>query len=105
MNEAFLQAGAQILVILGDSPGLALRYAHILKSPFPILSDPDRSLYARYELSKVFIGLQRTASVIIDPNGILRYLKRSTDPNKWLFESRALLHAVQDLDIQLKGPP
>ena len=94
LNDEFIKAGAQILVILGDTPDLAQRYVETLNLPFPVLSDPDRELYHRYELQKNFIGLQRTASVIVDQEGVIRYLKRSTNPMLWLKESKELLQAI-----------
>jgi len=95
MNDEFIKAGAQILVILGDTLDRTLKYAETLKTPFPVLADPERDVYHRYELDKNFIGIQRTASVIIDPNGGIRYLKRSINPMTWLQESKELLQAVQ----------
>jgi peroxiredoxin len=95
MNVEFVKAGVQILVVLGDTLDRARRYAEALKTPFPVLADPDRALYHRFELAKNFIGIQRTASVIVDQNGVIQYLKRSTDPNMWLRESKELLRAVQ----------
>ena len=49
-------------------------------TPFPVLADPERAVYQRYELVKIFIGIQRTASIIIDQSGVIRYLKRSINP-------------------------
>jgi peroxiredoxin len=95
MNDEFVKAGAQILIILGDTLDRACRYAEILKTPFPVLADPDRAVYHRFELEKNFIGIQRTASVIVDQNGVLRYIKRSTNPMLWLQESKELMQAVQ----------
>jgi peroxiredoxin len=95
MNAEFVKAGVQILVILGDTVERARRYAETLKAPFPVLADPERAVYHRYELQKNFIGIQRTASVIVDPNGVIRYLKRSVNPMTWLQESKELLQAVQ----------
>jgi peroxiredoxin len=95
MNNEFVKAGVQILVILGDTLERARKYAEILKTPFPILVDHDRALYHRFELVKNFIGIQRTASVIVDQNGVIVYLKRSTNPNTWLQESKELLRVVQ----------
>jgi peroxiredoxin len=94
MNEEFVKAGAQILVILGDTLERASKYAETLKTPFPVLADPDRAVYQRYELDK-FIGIQRTASVVIDQSGLIRYLKRSINPMTWLKESKELIQAVQ----------
>ena len=95
MNDEFVKAGAQILIILGDTPDRARGYAETLKTPFPVLADPERDVYHRYELDKNFIGIQRTASVIVDPNGVIRYLKRSINPMTWLQESKELIQAVQ----------
>jgi peroxiredoxin len=95
MNEEFIKAGAQILIILGDTLERARQYAETLKAPFPVLADPDREVYHRYELDKIFIGIQRTASIIIDQNGVIRYLKRSINPMTWLQESKELMQAVQ----------
>jgi peroxiredoxin len=95
MNDEFVKAGMQILIILGDSLDRAHRYAETLKAPFPVLADPERAIYHRFELQKNFIGIQRTASVIVDQNGVIVYLKRSSNPNTWLQESKELLRAVQ----------
>ena len=95
MNNEFVKAGAQILIILGDTLERAHRYAESLKAPFPVLADPERSVYHRFELEKNFIGLQRTASVIVDQNGVIRYIKRSVNPMIWLQETKELLEAVQ----------
>jgi peroxiredoxin len=94
LNQEFVNAGAQILIILGDKLERVRKYAETLKSPFPILSDPERALYHRYELNK-FIGIQRTASIIVDQNGVVRYIKRAINPMTWLQESKELLRAVR----------
>jgi peroxiredoxin len=95
MNNEFVKAGAQILIILGDTLDRASKYAETLKTPFPVLADPDRTVYHRYELDKNFIGIQRTASVIVDQNGMIRYIKQSLNPMTWLQESKELMLAVE----------
>lgn len=95
MNDEFVKAGAQILVILGDSLDQARSYAEQLKAPFPVLADPEREIYQLFELTKNFIGIQRTASVILDQNGVIRYIKRVYNPMTWLQESKELVRAVQ----------
>ena len=94
MNDEFVKAGAQILVILGDTLERARQYAETLKTPFQVLADPERAVYHHYELKKI-VGIQRTASVIIDQTGIIRYLKRSINPMIWLQESKELVQAIQ----------
>ncbi len=90
MYQQFQEAGAEIIVILGDTMERAQEYARIVNAPFPILSDPEREVYRIYELEKFFLLIQRTASLVIDQDGIVRYLKRTTSPMVWLQESREI---------------
>ncbi len=94
-NDEFVKAGAQVLVILGDTLERAGKYAETFKLPFPVLADPEREIYQRWELTKNFIGIQRTASVILDQTGVIRYIRRTVNPTTWLQETRELLKAVQ----------
>ena len=97
LNEEFIKAGAQILVILGDSPERARQYAETLKTPFPVLSDPDRAVYQLFGLDKVAFVIQRTASVVVDLEGLSQYIKSSVNPMIWLQESRELLEFVKGM--------
>ena len=98
MYDQFREAGAEIIVILGENVEKTREYADAIGLPFPILSDPDRAIYHLYELEKYFLLFQRTASLVIDKQGIVRYLKRTTVPNVWLQESRELLGFILSLD-------
>jgi len=49
-------------------------------------------------LEKYFLLLQRTASIVVDRDGVVRYLKRTTIPNVWLQESRELFGFVDSLN-------
>ena len=98
LYEQFKEAGAEIIVILGNNVENARRYAERINLPFPILSDPDRAVYHPYELEKYFLLFQRTASIVVDKDGIVRYLKRTTPPNVWLQESRELFGFVGSLN-------
>ena len=95
MNEELSKAGAQVLVILGGTLEQAVQYAGVTKAPFPILADPERVVYHRYGLEMGIFRLQRTASIILDEAGVIRYIKRQTNPLPWLQESKELLRAVQ----------
>lgn len=98
LSEQFSQAGTQVLVILGNSLERAKEYARQTKAPFPILSDPQREVYHRYELKMQFVLIQRTASLVIDRNGIVRYIKRTVNPMEWLQENRELAAFVQSMN-------
>ena len=98
MHEQFKEASAEVIVILGEGAEKAREYADSIGLPFPILCDPDRALYHLYELEKYFLLFQRTASLVVDKDGIVRYLKRTTVPNVWLQESRELLGFILSLD-------
>lgn len=98
MHEQFREAGAEIVVILGNDLETAKIYADGIDLPFPILSDPQRKVYHLYELEKYFLLFQRTASLVVDKLGIVRYLKRTTVPNVWLQETRELYGFVDSLN-------
>ena len=93
----FKAANAEVLIILGDTLERARQYAKTLKLPFPVLADVHRGVYHQFDLERVFIVIQRTAEVIVDKDGIIRYLKRTTNPLIWLQESRELLQAMQQI--------
>ena len=98
MYEQFREAGAEIIVILGNDLETTKEYAAGLQLPFPILADPNRAVYHLYELEKYFLLFQRTASLVVDKDGLVRYLKRTTVPNVWLQESRELFGFVDSLN-------
>jgi peroxiredoxin len=95
-NE-FKVANCEILLLLGEQVDKAKQYAEILHLPFPVLSDSERSVYHRYGLEKAMIFIQRTASVVIDRDGVIRYLKTTTSSMVWLQESRELLSFVKSM--------
>jgi peroxiredoxin len=94
LNDEFVKAGVQVLVILGNSLERARKYAESLKAPFPVLADPERTIYHQFELIKNFIGIQHTASIIVDPNGMITYIKRVMNPMTWLQESKELARII-----------
>ena len=98
LSEQFRQAGTEILVILGDNLERAKEYARQTKVSFPVLSDPQREVYHKYELQMQFIFLQRTASLVIDREGVVCYIKRTVNTMEWLQESRELAAFVQSMN-------
>jgi peroxiredoxin len=97
LYKDFLNENCDVLLILGEAVDKAKRYAEVLHLPFPVLADPERKVYHLYGLDKAFLFVQRTASVVVDPTGIIQYLKQTVNPMTWLAESKELLQVVQNL--------
>jgi peroxiredoxin len=97
LYKEFQTADCEILIILGDSLEKARRYVDSLHLPFPVLADPERNVYHQYGLEKAMIVIQRTASVVVDRDGVIRYLKTATNPMLWLQESQELLSFVKSM--------
>ncbi len=97
LNADFEASNSQVLIILGDTPERARGYGETLHLPFPVLSDPQRGVYHQYGLGKTLRVIQQTASIVVDRDGIIRYLSRATDPTRWMSESRRVLEAVRSL--------
>jgi peroxiredoxin len=91
-------AGAEVLIIIGEGPDRARRYAKIMNTPFPVLADPEREVYAQYGLGKSLLVIQRTASVVVDRRGVIRYIKRATNPMTWLKDSSELIDFIDALN-------
>jgi peroxiredoxin len=96
----FRTAGADVAVILGGTVDQAKVYAETLHAPFPVLADPERSVYKLFGLEKAMLVIQRTASVIIDRKGVIRYIKRVTNPMTWLQESQELTEFIRSMPPQ-----
>jgi peroxiredoxin len=97
LHPQFQASNAEVLVILGAPLERATRYATSLNVPFPVLADPEHEVYHRFDLERAYLVIQRTASVVVDRDGRIRYLKRATNPQTWLKESQELLQVVQGL--------
>lgn len=100
LYREFQSEGVEVLVILGDTDQRVQRYVESLHLPFPVLADPDRRVYHQYGLEKALVLIQRTASIIVDQAGTIRYFKSATNTFTWLQESQELLQAVHHLKEQ-----
>ncbi len=87
----------EVVVLLGAPLEQARRYAEVLHLPFPVLADAEREVYHRYGLDKVAFLIQRTASLVVDRDGVIRYVKRATNPMTWLQESQEVLEFARSL--------
>jgi peroxiredoxin len=86
-----------VLLILGEPLDLAQKYVEILGLPYPVLADPERKVYHLYGLDMAYFLLQRTASLVIDQEGVIRYWRRQANPLPWLKEGPVLLDEARKL--------
>jgi peroxiredoxin len=93
----FKARDCEIILILGDTLNKAIQYAESLHLDYPVLADPDRKVYQLYGLEKALVVIQRTASLIIDLNGSIRYVKTATNPLVWLQESWLILDEIASI--------
>jgi len=100
LYQEFQSQGAEVLVILGDTVQRAQRYVEALHLAFPVLADPERQVYSQYGLGRDLVFIQRTASIIVDQFGTIRYFRSATNPFTWLQESLELSQAVHHLKGQ-----
>ena len=95
--DEFRASGCEVLIILGDRMERARAYASMLHLPFPVLSDPERSIYHLYGLGMSLFIIQQTASVVVDREGVIRYHRQTSNATQWLSETRRLLEFVHTL--------
>jgi thioredoxin-dependent peroxiredoxin len=70
----------QFLVVGGGSVNHARQLADRYKLNFPVLSDPEREAYARYDLGKALGLMQRSGTAVIDGKGFLKLFIGSYNP-------------------------
>ena len=78
--EKIQAMNAEVLVVGSGQPMQADRLAKSFNLPFPVLADPDRSVYHTYGLDRVRFFMQRSGNFIIDKDGALRHIHQVTNP-------------------------
>lgn len=92
-----LQAhNTEVVVIGGGSPKEAQNMADTYKLPFRVASDSERAVYQSFGLHKALGILQRSGSILVDKQGVIRYIQQSTLPTGALNKAE-LLKAVETL--------
>lgn len=92
-----LQAsGTDVLVIGGGTQEEANRLSETYKLPFTVAADPDRETYHNYGLHRAMGMIQRSGSIVVDKQGIVRYVQRVTLPTGAL-DKKELLAALAQL--------
>jgi peroxiredoxin len=95
INQELKSHDTDVLVIGGGSVEAATKLGRALKLPFPVLADPDRAVFGSFGLDKKLF-IQRSATVLIDKSGTIRYILRATNPRA-SFDKDELLKALSSL--------
>ncbi|MEO0559319.1 MAG: thioredoxin-dependent thiol peroxidase [Bacteroidota bacterium] len=79
-TSALTEAGVAVIGVSGDSLESHERFAEKYALPFPLVSDPDRSIQLAYGVygeksfyGKRIVGVKRT-TFLIDPEGVVRHV-------------------------------
>ena len=73
-----------------------------IEAPFPILADPTRVAYRAYGFAKSLWIIQQSGTVIVDREGIVRYVHQSTNPQNG-FQEEDVLEAVAEIGGKTAG--
>lgn len=71
-HEAFLEAGAVVLGVSGDSPGRHERFAAREHLPFPLVSDADGRIRELFGIRRRFRVFPRRVTFVVDQTGTVR---------------------------------
>jgi peroxiredoxin len=89
--------GTRVLAIGKGTTRSAARVASMLKLPFPLLADPSGDAYARFGFGKSLLVIQQSGTVLIDRDGLVRYVRRGANPGDAL-DMYELTEAVKELN-------
>lgn len=88
--------GIEVLIVGRGSEATARRVRSLLRLPFPVLADPERSAYRAFGLEKVAVLIQRSGTFLVDRDGIVRLARHTTNPYVAMRRDE-LLAALEDL--------
>ena len=90
LNDQLAASGTSTLVIGPRGRSAAALAAEKLGAPFPVLADPAREAYRSYGFAKSLWVIQQSGWVLLDGDGVIRYLHRSTNPQNSFSEEEVL---------------
>ena len=70
-----------LLVLLPGSAEQARKMAKLIRASFPVLADPDQKAFRSFGLGRRLLLIQRSGSALVDRQGMLVYVRRSTSPH------------------------
>jgi hypothetical protein len=109
--EKLRAQNVEVLVVGGGPATRARAMAQHSRVPFPVLADPDRSVYLQYNLSKKMVLIQQSGTFLVDrdclatPSGSpirrpgssgRRWRKCRRLPRSWSHRSASLRHRPTD---------
>jgi len=90
--------GAEVLVVATGSVREAADLTSRLKLPFTVLGDSTGAVVQAYGAYQSLFGLvQRNATLVIDQEGVVRYLKQSANPAKNSLVPEEVLVAIRSV--------
>lgn len=90
LNEEIEAKGATVLVIGPRGQSAAALTARKIEAPFPVLADPTRKSYRAYGFTKSLWVIQQSGVVVVDRDGVVVYLHRTTNPQNSYLEEEVL---------------
>ncbi len=95
LNEQIAGHGTATLVIGPRGQSAAKLAAEKMAAPFPVLADPGRQAYRAYGFAKSLWVIQQSGWILLDKEGIVRYVCRSTNPQN-SFDEAELLRVLKE---------
>jgi peroxiredoxin len=92
LNTRIEAAGAKVLAIGPRGQAAAALAAKKMGVPYPVLADPGRQAYRAYGFTKSLWIIRQSGTVLIDREGVVRYVHRSINPQNSLDEQALLRH-------------
>jgi peroxiredoxin Q/BCP len=72
--ERFTSAGARLATVAPESPADVEKFVRANAYPFPLLADPDHTVFDAYDVVNTMMSLgQRPALFVIDGDGTVRF--------------------------------
>lgn len=87
-----------LLLLVPGPPEQARKIAKLIRASFPVLADPDRQAFRAFGLARRLVVIQRSGTALVDRDGTLSYMHRSTSPRRAL-DLAALMKAVETAHV------
>ncbi len=98
-QAALEELGTALIIVVPGTLEQAGKIAKLLRATFPVLADPDRRAVRRFGLGRWLLLMQRSGTAVVDRDGRLTYMRRSTNPVGAL-DLAELLSAVRKLQAE-----